>query len=126
MLIVITALSLTIGFGSVVGADGFQTVPVLVTEPPAIATQGLRGNTEVEGHRACPAWPDPNPYGHRAAQGCEHVQKTSDLSDVLVQARGSTCITPAGRCSLSDAKPINSRCCCPEGGCGYVVSAELL
>lgn len=120
MLIAITALSLTIGFGCVAVADGFQTVPELMAEPPAIVTHGLRGNTEAEGDQIRLAWPDPNPYGHRAAQRCERVQKTSDLSDVLVQARGSTCITPDGRCTLDDAKPINSRCCCPEGGCGYV------
>jgi hypothetical protein len=42
------------------------------------------------------------------------------LSDMLVQARGWTCITPSAWCRLKTPAPISAPCCCPSGACGYV------
>lgn len=63
--------------------------------------------------------------GHRRDQSivtpqqCETAQSSQSLPFLLVQAMGSTCITPSGRCSLPNPAPINSSCCC-SFACGYV------
>ncbi len=53
-------------------------------------------------------------------QECRQTQAHDVLLDRVVQAMGKKCVTPGGWCELTDPLPINSSCCCPRIGCGYV------
>jgi hypothetical protein len=53
-------------------------------------------------------------------QDCVWPHTRGMALETVAQGLGSRCGTPTGSCQLPYRLPLNSACCCPNRGCGYV------
>jgi hypothetical protein len=113
-------MGLFISLAPLVSADSAEKVRTFIVECQADISMTPHSNGGATAMRVHSKQADLLQQGLTYSPKCNQASCREALADILVQAMGNICITPAGRCDLSEPGPINSRCCCPGGACGYI------